>query len=196
MRIEALLKDVLHGEYIDSSVIVNELSPLAQLHLIIRPQSGYVLEPDDAQALEERVAHLLRNGQDALREVLVTRHGEDVGLRMAALYGRALPAGYLEESSIESAAVDVEHLAALQSPDDLRLSLHALPRAGSPGLRLKLYRQLDGIPLSDVLPMMENLGLRVISNGYTVCILPRFQCASRISKSNLLSVPLMLLLWE
>ncbi len=62
-RIEALLKDVLHGEYIDSSVIVNELSPLAQLHLIIRPQSGYVLEPDDAQALEERVAHLLRNGR-------------------------------------------------------------------------------------------------------------------------------------
>lgn len=90
-RIEALLKDVLHGEYIDSSVIVNELSPLAQLHLIIRPQSGYVLEPDDAQALEERVAHLLCNGQDALREVLVTRHGENVGLRMAALYARALP---------------------------------------------------------------------------------------------------------
>ncbi len=76
------------------------------------------------------------------------------------LYARALPANYLEESSIESAAVDVEHLASLQGADDLRLSLHALPCAGSPGLRLKLYRHLDGIPLSDVLPMMENLGLR------------------------------------
>ncbi|HHW4681020.1 MAG TPA: NAD-glutamate dehydrogenase domain-containing protein, partial [Xylella taiwanensis] len=108
-------------------------------------------------------AHLLRNRQDALREALVTRHGEDLGLHMAALYGRALPAGYLEESSIESAAMDVEHVAALHGPDDLRLSLHVLPCAGSPGLRLKLYRQRDGIPLSDVLPMMENLGLRVIS---------------------------------
>ncbi|ACB92267.1 NAD-glutamate dehydrogenase [Xylella fastidiosa subsp. fastidiosa] len=176
-RIEALLKDVLHGEYIDSSVIVNELSPLAQLHLIIRPQSGYVLEPDDAQALEERVAHLLRNGQDALREVLVTRHGENVGLRMAALYARALPANYLEESSIESAAVDVEHLAALQGADDLRLSLHALSCADSPGLRLKLYRHLDGIPLSDVLPMMENLGLRVISERlYRLHIAPVPMC--------------------
>ncbi|AXI83354.1 NAD-glutamate dehydrogenase [Xylella taiwanensis] len=162
LRIEALLKDVLQGEYIDSSMVVSELSPLAQLHLIVRSQSGHTLEPD-IRALEERVAHLLRNGQDALREVLVTRHGEDVGLRMAALYGRALPAGYLEESSIESAAVDVEHVAALHGPDDLRLSLHVLPCSGSPGLRLKLYRQLDGIPLSDVLPMMENLGLRVIS---------------------------------
>ncbi|WP_251263123.1 NAD-glutamate dehydrogenase domain-containing protein, partial [Enterobacter hormaechei] len=27
----------------------------------------------------------------------------------------------------------------------------------------KLYRQLDDIPLSDALPMMENMGLRVIA---------------------------------
>ncbi|HHW4683135.1 MAG TPA: NAD-glutamate dehydrogenase, partial [Xylella sp.] len=162
VRIEALLKDVLHGEYIDSSMIMSELSPLVQLHLIVRPKSGHVLELDSF-ALQERVTHVLRNGQDALREVLVTRHGEEAGLHMMALYGRALPAGYLEDSSIESAAVDVEHVAALHGPDDLRLSLHVLPGAGLPGLRLKLYRQIDGIPLSDVLPMMENLGLRVIS---------------------------------
>ncbi|HHW4680560.1 MAG TPA: NAD-glutamate dehydrogenase, partial [Xylella taiwanensis] len=58
-RIEALLKDVLHGEYIDSSMVVSELSPLAQLHLIVRSHSGHALEPD-IRALEERVAHLLR----------------------------------------------------------------------------------------------------------------------------------------
>jgi len=161
LRIEALLKDALHGEYIDSTVVLGE-SPLAQLHLIVRPKAGEALEFDTSE-LEQRLAHLLRNWQDDLREALVARHGEADGLRMASAYGRALPAGYIEESTTEAAASDVEHLAALQGPDDLHLSLQAVRREGRDGLRLKLYRQLDDIPLSDALPMMENLGLRVIS---------------------------------
>ncbi len=161
LRIEALLKEALHGEYIDSSVVLGD-SPLAQLHLIVRPKSGQALE-FDTTALEARLAHLLRNWQDDLREALVARHGERDGLRMASTYGRVLPAGYIEDSSTEAAASDVEHLAALSGPDDLHLSLQAVQRENMSGLRLKLYRQLDDIPLSDALPMMENLGLRVIS---------------------------------
>ncbi|WP_140718713.1 NAD-glutamate dehydrogenase [Pseudomonas sp. Hp2] len=161
LRIEALLKDALHGEHVDSSVVLGE-SPLAQLHLIVRPKSGEALEFDTSD-LEKRLAHLLRNWQDDLRETLVARHGEGEGLRLAARYGRALPAGYIEDSSAEAAATDVEHLASLAGPDDLHLSLQAVQRPNMSGLRLKLYRQLDDIPLSDALPMMENLGLRVIS---------------------------------
>ena len=161
LRIESLLKEALHGEYIDSSVVLGE-SPLAQLHLIVRPKAGEVLEFDTTE-LESRLAHLLRNWQDDLREALVARHGERDGLRMASGFGRALPAGYIEDASIEAAANDVENLAALTGPDDLRLSLQAVQRDGVDGLRLKLYRQLDDIPLSDAMPMMENMGLRVIA---------------------------------
>ncbi|MFT4247984.1 MAG: NAD-glutamate dehydrogenase [Pseudomonas sp.] len=161
LRIEALLKDALHGEHVDASVVLGE-SPLAQLHLIVRPRSGQVLEFDTGD-LEQRLAHLLRNWQDDLREALVARHGESTGLRLATRYGRALPAGYIEDSSAQAAATDVEHLAALTGPDDLHLSLQSVQRPDMSSLRLKLYRQLDDIPLSDALPMLENLGLRVIS---------------------------------
>lgn len=161
LRIEGLLKQTLQGEHVDSSVVLGD-SPLAQLHLIVRAGPGQVLALD-ATALEARLDHLLRNWHDDLRERLVARHGEDAGLRLASSIGRALPAGYIEESSVESAASDVENLAALTGPDDLRLSLQAAQRTDRAGLRLKLYRQLDDIPLSDVLPMMENMGLRVIA---------------------------------
>ncbi|AKC85406.1 NAD-glutamate dehydrogenase [Pseudoxanthomonas suwonensis] len=161
LRIEALLKEVLQGEQVDSSVVLGE-SPLAQLHLIVRPRAGAAAELDTAE-LERRLAHLLRNWQDDLRELLITRHGEAEGLRLATGYGRALPAGYIEDVSPELAANDVEQLAALTGPEDLRLSLHAVAREGNAGLRLKLYRQHDDIPLSDVLPLMENMGLKVIS---------------------------------
>ncbi|WP_125077400.1 NAD-glutamate dehydrogenase domain-containing protein [Pseudoxanthomonas sp. SGT-18] len=161
LRIEAMLREALHGEHVDSSVVLGE-SPLAQLHLIVRPKAGEVVDLDIAE-LERRLAHLLRNWQDDLRELLIARHGEVEGLRLAASYGRALPAGYIEDVSPELAANDVEQLAALAGPEDLRLSLHSAPREGGAGLRLKLYRQHDDIPLSDVLPLMENMGLRVIS---------------------------------
>ncbi|AJQ87274.1 NAD-glutamate dehydrogenase [Xanthomonas oryzae] len=195
LRIEGLLKDALHGEYIDSSVVLGE-SPLAQLHLIVRPKSGEALEFDTTE-LESRLAHLLRNWRDALREALVARHGEANGLRMAANFGRALPAGYIEDSSIESAVSDVEHLASLGGPDDLHLSLQEIRRddgvrldAGK-GLRLKLYRQLDDIPLSDAMPMMENMGLRVISErpyrlqvGETPVYIQDFEVESTAGKIN------------
>ena len=163
LRIESLLKEALHGEFVDTTVQLGE-SPLAQLHLVVRPRAGEQVNVDTA-ALEARLAHLLRNWQDDLRETLIARHGESDGLKLAGLYGRALPAGYIETVSPEIAASDVEHLAALAGPDDLRLSLHLSrrQREGEGRLRLNLYRQHRDIPLSDALPLMENMGLRVIS---------------------------------
>ncbi|WP_202843514.1 NAD-glutamate dehydrogenase [Luteimonas saliphila] len=162
-RVEAMLRRTLHADHVDASVLIGE-SPLAQVHLIVRPRGGEPFEVDQAQ-LERELAVIVRNWQDDLRDELVARHGEEQGLALAGRYGRALPAGYIENATPAIAATDVERLAALQGSDDLQLSLqqspHALPGEGA--LRFKLYRQRGDIPLSDALPMMENLGLRVIT---------------------------------
>src|SRR5690606_15397185 len=71
-RIEALLKRALRGEHIDTNVQVGE-SPLAQLHLLVRPKPGDVVE-FDAEALEAELAEIVRNWQDDLRDELVGRH--------------------------------------------------------------------------------------------------------------------------
>ncbi len=157
-RIEQMLKRALQAENVDTTVQVGE-SPLAQLHMIIRPKSGEAVQVD-AKDLEAELAEIVRNRHDDLREQLLARHGEEQGLALANRYGRALPASYIEEVSPAVAAGDVECLAALSGPDDLRISLYG---RGDGSLRLKFYRQGDDIPLSDVLPMMENMGLRVIA---------------------------------
>ncbi|MFT4178208.1 MAG: NAD-glutamate dehydrogenase [Thermomonas sp.] len=161
-RIEALLRDALDGEQVDTRVQIGD-SPLAQLHIVVRPRAHSGSEKAvDLPALEDALAGIVRDWRDELREQLIARHGEEAGLKLAERYGRALPAGYIEEVSPEIAADDVEHLAALNGPEDLRLSLYRSRRHGG-GIRFKFYRQLDDIPLSDALPMMENMGLRVIS---------------------------------
>jgi len=157
-RIEAMLKEALHGERLDTNIQVGE-SPLAQLHLLIRPRSGEVVHVDEP-ALEAALARIVRNWQDELRERLVARHGEDKGLRLSNRYGRALPAGYIEQVSPDVAADDVEQVAHLRGSDDLRIDLH---RYESGGLRIKLFRLGSDIALSDALPMMEDMGLRVLA---------------------------------
>jgi glutamate dehydrogenase len=159
-RIEKMLKRALHGENVDTTVQVGE-SPLAQLHLIIRPKAGEAPQVDIA-ALEAKLAQIVRNWQDDLRDALVEAHGEERGLKLAHRYGRALPAGYIEQVTPVIAAADVECLASLSDPEDLRISLYR-SRGEEGGLRLKFYRLGDDIPLSDALPMMENMGLRVIT---------------------------------
>ncbi len=158
LRIEAMLKDALHADRVDSTIQLGD-SPLAQLHMLVRPRKGEPVDVDAAQ-IDAKLSAIVRNWQDDLREQLVSRHGEEQGLALANRFGRALPAGYIEKMSSAGAADDVEQLASLTPDNDLRLSLC---RDQEGGLRFKFYRLNDDIPLSDALPMMENMGLRVIS---------------------------------
>ena len=158
-RIEALLKRAFHGERVDSSVQMGE-SPLARVHLVIRPKPGDRPTYDVAE-LEAKIGQIVRNWHDELRDTLVKKHGEDKGSRLANRYGRALPAGYIEEVSSAVAAADVEAAASLKNADDIRLNLYR--SRGESNLRFKLFRYGTPITLTEVLPMLENMGMKVLS---------------------------------
>ena len=156
-RIEALLMRELKGERLDTTIQIGE-SPLAQLHLIIRPRSGEKVQVEHG-ALEAELTRIVRNWHDELREKLLAQHGEEQGLRLLQRFGKALPAGYVESVTPELAASDLLQAASLSGDDkDLRLSLY---RSGEGELRFKLFRLGREIALSDALPMLENLGLRI-----------------------------------
>jgi glutamate dehydrogenase len=161
-RVEAVLMRALSGERVDSTIHVSE-SPLARMHLVVRGRPGGHLGLDLGR-VEAEIAQIVRNWHDELRDLLVQRHGEDRGSRLANRYGRALPAGYIEAATPWVAASDVETAAALRGTDDLRLALYRSRKPGAEGrIGLKLFRFGSHLPLSDVLPMMENMGLRVLS---------------------------------
>jgi glutamate dehydrogenase len=161
LRAESLLREALHGERLDTNVQMGE-SPLAQLHMIVRPRAGEAVEVDIAD-IEARLAQIVRNWHDELRDLLVQSHGEERGLKLTQRYGKALPVGYIEQASPEVAAADVEQAAALHGPEDLRLRLYRSSKETGSRLRFKLFRYGSPIVLSDALPMMENMGLRILS---------------------------------
>jgi glutamate dehydrogenase len=159
-RIEAMLKRAFHGERVDSAIQVGE-SALARLHVIVRPKPGD--KPHyDVTELEAKISQIVRNWQDELRDALVQKHGEEKGLKLASRYGKALPAGYIEEVTPHVAAADVESAANLKDANDLGISLYR-SRRHPENLRFKLFRYDAPITLSEALPMLENMGLKILS---------------------------------
>jgi len=159
--IQSILYRALKGERLDYEVSVSA-SRLALLRVIIRPRQGEEIKPD-VPALEKKIIEAVRSWTDKLTETLVRKHGEEQGLAYAARFRKAFPEAYKEDVSPWVAAFDVENAAAVDDGEDLRMSLYR-PRKRHGGIiRFKLFRKHDPIPLSEVLPILENLGLRIVS---------------------------------
>ena len=160
-RIQNILNRALKGARLDYSVKVSE-SPLARLHVIVRPRPEAEVEYD-VRALEQKIVEAVRSWTDELRAILVERLGEEKGLEHAARYARSFPEAYKEDVSPWVGAFDVENIAAVDEGEALRMGLYR-PRKPRGGLiRFKLFRKDSPLPLSHVLPMLENLGLQIVS---------------------------------
>jgi len=159
--VQNILNRALKGARLDYSVKVAE-STLARLHVIVRPKPGAEID-FDVQLLEQKLVEAVRSWTDDLRDTLVQKLGEERGLELAARFGRAFPEAYKEDVSPWVAAFDVENAAAVDLGEPMRMSLYK-PRKPRGGLiRFKLFRKGGPIPLSQVLPMFEDLGLNVVS---------------------------------
>ncbi len=159
-RIESLLGMALHAVQSDSAVEMGE-SALARLTIVVRPKIGDQPVYDRAE-LERGVAAIVRNWQDEVRDALVRLRGEHEGVVLANRYAKSLPAGYVEDVSPAVAAEDIHQLSQLAGERALRMSFYHPPQDPET-LRFKVYRTGGDISLSEVLPQLENLGLRVLT---------------------------------
>ncbi len=159
-RIEALLGMALHAVQSDSSVEMGE-SALARLTIVMRPKIGDQPAYDLAE-LEQGVAAIARNWHDEVRAALVHLRGDHEGVVLANRYAKSLPAGYVEDVSPAVAAEDIYQLSQLTDDHVLRMSFYH-PLQEPQTLRFKVYRAGGDISLSEVLPQLENLGLRVLT---------------------------------
>jgi len=158
-RIEAMLREVFHGESLDSNVLMGE-SALARLHVTVRPHLGE--HPKfNVQELETRLLHIVRNWHDGLRDSLIGHAGAAQGVALFNRFDKLLPAGYIEDVAPEQAALDVIALTALKSDDSIHLHLYEDARDQS--LRFKVIHVGAPISLSEALPMLENMGVRMLA---------------------------------
>ncbi|RTR13057.1 NAD-glutamate dehydrogenase domain-containing protein, partial [Azospirillum griseum] len=137
-------------------------SALARLHLIIRTEPGQTPAFDVAE-LETRLVQAARGWSDHLRDALIDAHGEEIGNARLRRYADAFPAGYREDFTAEAAVHDIERIEQATAQQRLGITLFHPLEAEEDELHVKLYHLGRPIPLSDVLPMLEHMDLKVIT---------------------------------
>ena len=137
-------------------------SPLARLHFIIGTDPEAAPEQIDYQALETRLIEAARAWGDDLTEALIERFGEEGGNRLGHKYGAAFPASYTDAFNAELAVSDIEHFEAVESGGSEAVNFYRLIEDQRHQVRFKIYRANARVTLSDCLPMLENMGFRVI----------------------------------
>ena len=161
-RIEQILLEGLNGESVESEVKLSD-SNLARLHSIVRT-SPTATSRVHLKKVEQQIVDAVRTWQDDLRDQLVARLGEEQGLHLFHRYGNCFPAAYEEDVSVREATFDVERIDQLEyEADSLKMSLYRPLNFDKDHIRFKVFRRSHPIPLSEALPMLEHLGLTVIS---------------------------------
>ncbi len=161
-RIEQIAREGFGGTAVESQAQISSSSH-ARVHVVVRTDPAAHQKPDFAR-IEGSIAEAALTWSDRLREVLIERLGEARGLTLAARYRHAFPLAYEEDVIPAQVLEDLNDLEALrEQPKALKLNLYRPPAQVLQRVHLKIVKLGDPIPISDVLPMLENFGLRVIS---------------------------------
>src|SRR5690348_14415699 len=116
----------------------------------------------DSEALDAAVVEMVRGWAPAVESELIAAAGAARATRLALTYINTFPDGYRARTAPEEGAADILRLCELADDKDrsVRITRNEHDPVGQ--LRLKTYRRGGLIPLSDVVPVLENFGFRVL----------------------------------
>jgi glutamate dehydrogenase len=161
-RIEKVIRDAFAASGVESQVQIAE-SNLARIHIVARTSPSDETRVD-TMALERRVAAAVRSWLDGFKAALLARLDEAYALQLFEKYALAFPAAYTEDFQGDAAALDVSFLESVEKePARLHLDIYRPEPRRKDKFFLKIFRNQDAIPISDLLPMLENMGLKVIA---------------------------------
>jgi len=176
LAMQEVLLDELAGVNLEFSTRVGE-TPLAQVFFTVHTDQERKVDPDVAH-IQERLAEAVRTWDDRLVDAVFEEQREKVaggepasgavtvgaesateqGHRFAGMF----PEAYKEDFDAVEALADLRRMQALTREGDLDMSFY-LPRDAEPGeRRFKLYLAGPGVSLSQVLPVLQQLGVEVV----------------------------------
>ena len=157
--IQGILEEAFGGTDTEFTVRLSE-SVLARLYFVIHVDAKRPARYDIAD-LERRLQVVSRTWADDLHDALLESFGEERGTQLFRRYGEAFRADYREIYSARVAVLDVEKMERI-GDGGIEMSLYRPLEAEEGRLRFKLFQAgRRPVVLSDALPMLENMGLKV-----------------------------------
>lgn len=158
---QKILAESFNAQEISFSTLFSE-SILARIQFIVK------VNPLDCpeynlKEIEQKLIEVARSWGDDLYDNLQEVFGEEHANILFGQYKDAFPISYRDNFSPRIAVYDIKHIETLTPENALIINFYRPINESENSFRLKVYQHDVTIPLSDVLPILENLGLRAIS---------------------------------
>lgn len=121
----------------------------------------------DVKEIEKNIIELTKTWNDRLAAAITAAHGEANGKSLERKYTNAFSRSYMDHNLPSAALVDIGKLEQLNDNHTLDMLFYRPQeeQSDSQTVKLKLFHRAEPIHLSDVLPMLENFGLRVVDES-------------------------------
>ena len=165
IKFQRILLAAFRGSNAEFDVQLSDVM-LARIHFTVRMDASSGAGPAvDCKAVETKLAAAARRWDDELRDALIDAEGEARGLELFKRWSVGFPLSYRERVRAQAAVPDVLKIASLSAAAPLALALYR-PLGAAPGaLGFKVYRLGEAVVLSDSLPMLEHMGVRVLGEN-------------------------------
>jgi glutamate dehydrogenase len=168
-RFVAILTQALDSRIENFHVALDD-QVLARVTFFLRTEPKPHAEIDVAE-IERRLAEAARNWSDDLRVGLLAAKGGDEAASLFARYRQAFPAGYRARFSAQDALEDIALAERVDGGAPFALAFAPAPDSAANRITFKLFGRHTPMPLSDILPLLEHLGLRVMEeNPYGIAL--------------------------
>lgn len=159
-KTQDILSETFNSEDFDFNTFFSE-SNLVRAQFIFRvdPLSRFDI---DLKELEERISDVTRNWDDDLRSSLIETMGESKGVAYYNNYKNGFSPGYQEHFDARYAVQDIALLETLHNSGDIAMNFYQLIGSDTKMMRFRVLHLGEALVLSDIIPILEHLGLRVL----------------------------------
>lgn len=160
-KIEHILRDAYGAKECEFTTYFSD-SILARTHFVLRVDPEKIIEVDSG-TLEEEIIQVSMSWKEHLNNYLIEEFGDEKGAKLFDNFGEAFGPGYMDDFVPRAAIDDIKKIATLNSTDDIATSFYRKLGGDSKAVTFRLFHLDTSIILSDVMPILEHLGLRVES---------------------------------
>ena len=159
-RIAERIGAAMQASRVESETFVGT-GALARITVQIRRSEA--ISDADLARLSDDIDQFTQRWDDQFRMALSTALGEERARQLAQRYASRFPRDYTSLTSPDLAVLDAQHIDALLAGSDVTsTALVSLPNLAANERRFRLYRRNSALTLSELLPYLDQLGLRAV----------------------------------
>ncbi|MGB0866569.1 MAG: NAD-glutamate dehydrogenase, partial [Granulosicoccaceae bacterium] len=161
LAVQDVLSNALKGIEVEFDTQFSSNSALARINYVIWTDPSQDCSKLDWRALEQKIVDIAHGWDEQLCDAVRDHFGDEKGNTLLRKYEGAFASGYKSDYPAGNAAWDIARMEKILAPDDIGMRFFRPPLADEALVHFKLYAPDKPVILSDVLPVLENMGLRV-----------------------------------